>query len=416
MRIKALRGTKDILPAEVESWQALEEKAKGLCRVYGYQEIRTPLLEEAALFVRSVGSSSDIVRKQMYSFLDRKGRRLCLRPEGTASVVRAYLEHHLDKDSKLAKFYYFGPMFRAERPQAGRLRQFHHIGVEAIGSLSPYIDAEVISLAAAILQQAGINDFTVHLNSIGCAKDRKRFKQVLKRDLKRNLRLLCSECKARYSLNLLRIFDCKDSSCRKIIQESPAISDYLCRPCLSHFQQVKQILDSSYINYTQNPYLMRGLDYYNKTCFEIIHPALGAQNAVVGGGRYDDLTSELGGPQIPALGFALGIERLIALLKPKEIISARTLSTYVYVAAIGDNTRIEAFKVLQALRKQGISCEMDYLDRSLKGQMRQADRLSAKHVAILGEDELDKGTLILRDMDNKSQKEVKIERLVEEVK
>ncbi len=417
MKIKAIRGTKDILPKDSEIWCFIEEKAKSLCELYGYRQIRTPLLEEARLFARSIGEASDIVQKEMYSFLDRKKRLLCLRPEATASVVRAYLEHGLDKSAHLAKFYYFGPMFRAERPQAGRLRQFHHIGVEAIGSLSPYLDAEVISLAVKILQEIGLEDFSVQLNSIGCRKDRQKYKLILRKALKDKLKLLCSDCHSRYKVNLLRIFDCKNVACKKVTRRLPAIVDSLCPQCRGHFFKVKQIMNSLNISYILNPYLVRGLDYYTKTCFEFVHPHLGAQNAVGAGGRYDDLVSDLGGPEKPAVGFALGVERLIAAIASgKEAEQANKIFPSLYVAVIGDEARQLAFKVLHSLREQGISCEMDYHNKSLKGQMRQADKLRAKYVAILGETELKKEVVILRDMQNKRQKEVKIDKLAGELK
>lgn len=417
MEIKAIRGAKDILPKDVELWRSIEEKAKNLCEIYGYRQIRTPLLEEARLFARSIGEATDIVRKEMYSFLDRKKRLLCLRPEATASVVRAYLEHGLDKGAHPAKFYYFGPMFRAERPQAGRLRQFHHIGVEAIGSLSPYLDVEVISLAVKILQETGLEGFSVQLNSIGCRKDRQKYKLILRKALKSKLKLLCSDCHSRYKVNLLRIFDCKNAACKKVTRRLPAIVDSLCLQCRGHFFKVKQILDSLNIPYMLNPHLVRGLDYYTKTCFEFVHPRLGAQNAVGAGGRYDDLVSDLGGPEKPAVGFALGVERLIAAIAPgKEAEQANKIFPSLYVAVIGDEARQLAFSILRSLREQGIFCEMDYYNKSLKGQMRQADKLGAKYVAILGETELKKEVVILRDMQNKRQKEVKIDKLAEGLK
>jgi len=416
MKIKAIRGTKDILPKDSAIWHFIEEKAKSLCEVYGYREIRTPLLEEASLFQRSIGSSSDIVRKEMYSFRDRKKRLLCLRPEATASVVRAYLEHGLDNNPDPAKFYYFGPMFRAERPQAGRLRQFHHIGVEAIGSLSPYLDAEVIALALNILERLGIKNYTLHLNSIGCAKDREEHRVKLRRALKDKLKNLCSDCQKRYKLNLLRIFDCKNPTCKKITRRLPGTSACLCAECDEHYGQVQLALHSLGIiapTLRLNPHLVRGLDYYTKTCFEITHPNLGAQNALGAGGRYDDLVSDLGGPQKPAIGFALGVERMIATLESAKVKPASRIPSCLYIATIGEEAKREAFKKLNELRKKGISSQMCYQERSLKGQMRLADKLGFGCVAILGEEELKKDVIILRDMQNKTQKEIKIDKLDE---
>ena len=416
MKIKAVRGTKDILPKETAIWRFIEEKAKNLCRNAGYREIRTPLLEEARLFTRSIGKASDIVRKEMYSFLDRKKRHICLRPEATASVVRAYLEHDLDKTLQLAKFYYLGPMFRAERPQAGRLRQFHHIGVEAIGSSSPYLDAEVILLAIRILQEIGVKNFTLQLNSIGCQGDRQRYKSILKKALKDNLKLLCADCHNRYKTNLLRIFDCKNEACKRVTAGLPSIIDSLCPECAAHFLKLQQILSSLNVSYVLNAHLVRGLDYYSNTCFEITHPRLGAQNAIGAGGRYDNLVKDLGGPQKSGVGFALGLERLIAALEPQGTGPPAKDSPSVFIAVIGEEPRQAAFKLLHSLRESGIPSEMDYQDKSLKGQMRLADKLGLKYVAIFGEEELKKQTVILRDMRNKSQREIRIDNLDKELK
>ena len=418
MKIKAIRGTKDVLPKEAEIWRAIEEKAKSLCEVYGYRQIRTPVLEEAGLFTRSIGKASDIVRKEMYSFLDRKKRLLCLRPEATASVARAYLEHGLDADLTLAKLYYLGPMFRAERPQAGRLRQFHHIGVEAIGSSSPYLDSEIISLAARIIEEIGIRDFTIHLNSIGCQKDRSKYYLQLKVALKGKLKYLCPDCHSRFKKNPLRIFDCKNTDCRKIIRFLPAIEQYMCDECHQHYAVVDHILRHTLkIKCVHSPHLVRGLDYYTKTCFEITHPRLGAQDAIGAGGRYDNLIKELGGADKPAIGFALGIERLIAAIEPSNIESSESNTPCVYIATIGGKeVKEEAAKALDLLRRKNIPAEIDYLDKSLKAQMRGADKLGAKYVAILGEEELKKQVVILRNMQEKSQKEVSLDKLAEELK
>jgi len=415
MRIKAIRGTKDILPEETGVWSSIEKQASEVCEIHGYQQIRTPLLEEASLFQRSIGSSSDIVRKEMYSFLDRKKRLLCLRPEGTASVVRAYLEHAQDQDPNIAKFYYLGPMFRAERPQAGRLRQFHHIGVEAIGSLSPYLDAEVISLAINILRQLGVGNYTLLLNSIGCSKDRKKHKEKLQKTLESKLKDLCGDCQDRYKLNILRIFDCKNPNCKKITKSLPATDACLCSECAEHYSAVKGALESLGINYTISPHLVRGLDYYTKTCFEITHPALGAQNALGAGGRYDDLVKELGGPQKPAIGFALGIERIIASLEPEKTKTSKEHPNSCYIATLGEQAQKEGLKIVSALRAKKVPAQINYQNKSLKGQMRLANKLMFRYVVILGEDELKKNTVIVRDMKQKTQKELKIDNLVKEL-
>lgn len=413
MKIQAVKGTKDILPDEITIWRAIEKKAARVCADFAYREIRTPLLEEERLFSRSIGESSDIVRKEMYTLLDRKERRLCLRPEGTAAVVRAYLEHGLDTDSGTAKFFYLGPMFRAEQPQAGRLRQFHHIGAEAIGAAGPYMDIEVISLAVTILGQLGLQGYTLQLNSIGCPADRQRYKLVLENILESKLKLLCADCHSRYKINLLRIFDCKNPECRKVVEQLPGIIEYLCESCAQHFKCVQEGLKELIVEYIISPYLVRGLDYYTRTCFEIISPHLGAQNALGAGGRYDHLISDLGGPQRPAVGFALGIERLITALSAeaeqgKPTICLEPEPLQLFICALGEKAKQAVFPVIYRLRKDGISCEMDYQDKSLKGQMRLADKLGAVFAAILGEDELNKGTIILRDMQTKEQKEVEL--------
>ncbi len=416
MKIQALRGTKDILPEEAGLWSAIEAKAKALCRVFGYQEIRTPLLEEAGLFTRSIGKSSDIVRKEMYTFSDRKKRMLSLRPEGTACVVRAYIEHALDKTSQLTKLYYLGPMFRAERPQAGRLRQFHHIGVEAIGSADPYLDAEVIALAVKIIEQLGVKGYKLKLNTLGCEKDRKKYKTILREKLKQKLKLLCADCRARYKTNVLRVFDCKNPDCKNITQDLPGTDAHLCPECLKHHAQVKLALESLRINYVSAPHLVRGLDYYTRTCFEISHHNLGAQDAIGAGGRYDNLIGELGGPQTPAVGFALGIERVIAAMTPGEIKPGQTTGPCLYCAVMGPEAKKQGFHLLAGLRAEGISCEMDYQNKSLKAQMRQANKLAASYAAIIGEEELKKNTIILRDMQNKTQIETTTNQLVKELK
>ncbi len=416
MNIKAVRGTRDILPDESAIWSFIEKQARGLSELYGYREIRTPILEEARLFRRSIGEASDIVRKEMYSFIDRKKRLICLRPEATASVARAYLEHNLDKTLSLAKFYYLGPMFRAERPQAGRLRQFHHIGIEAIGSPSPYLDGEVILLALNMLQKIGVQDFTLQLNSIGCRKGRQNYLLILRKALKNKLKFLCPDCQSRYKVNILRIFDCKNEACKKITARLPVMAEHLCTECAEHFLQLKQILDSSGVDYLLNPHLVRGLDYYTKTCFEIVHPDLGAQNALGAGGRYDDLISDLGGPRTDAIGFALGLERILASLKHPRFKPATQTHPCVYIATIGAAAQRLAFQILRSLRSEDIVAEMNYQDKSLKGQLRLANKLGFKYVVILGEEELKTDTLILRNMQDQSQKKLKVDNLLKELK
>ena len=310
MSIKRLKGTQDILPQDVKLWQEIESKARKIFDVYGYQEIRTPIIEEAALFTRSVGTESDIVKKQIYSFQDQGERNICLRPEETASVCRAYIENQLDKTEGFVKLFYIGPMFRSERPQAGRFRQFHQIGVEVIGSYSVHLDAEVLTLLDNILKQAGISDCVFHINSLGCEKDKAAIKSRLKKDLKDNISALCQDCNRRYEANILRILDCKVASCRKII-DCVSLGDELCDECMSKFVQLKTLLDKAKIKYETDPKLVRGLDYYTGIVFEVKSKSIGAQDAIAAGGRYDNLIADLGGEPTGATGFAIGMERII---------------------------------------------------------------------------------------------------------
>jgi histidyl-tRNA synthetase len=405
--IKALRGMSDILPDEAGIWQFVENSAKVLLRQYGYEEIRTPILEEAALFTRSIGEESDIVQKQMYSFKDRGEREVALRPEGTASVVRAYLEHNLDKLSTVNKLYYLGPMFRNERPQAGRSRQFYQIGAEAFGSSSPLMDSEIICMMIKILESAGLLEAELKINSLGCDKDKKAFENSLKKALSGQLNCLCADCARRYEKNILRLFDCKNESCKQIFRTMPKIFDSLCRECKSDFDEIKNMLDNVGIKYTIAPFLVRGLDYYTGVVFEVTHKNLGSQDAVAAGGRYDNLVEELGGSKTPACGFAIGLERLIMAASGK--IGVKEDKAELFLIGLGQAAQKAAFKILTALRNKGVACQMGIDEKSLKSQMRFADKINAKRVLIIGEAELKTGMAVLRDMQNKTQKEIRLE-------
>ncbi len=415
MKIKATRGMADILPDEVSRWRYLEEKARGLFELYGYKEIRTPILEATPLFVRSIGKTTDIVSKEMYSFSDAKGRSLTLRPEETAPVVRAYLEHNLDKKVGFAKLYYIGPMFRSERPQAGRSRQFHQIGVEALGSLNPYLDGEVIMLVVAFLDEIGLSGYQIKLNSVGCKKCRPRYRAALKKALAKELKLLCKDCQRRFEVNVLRILDCKRDICRTVTRRTPAIIDWLCAGCRDHFNKVKDVLSSLRIPYQLDPHLVRGLDYYTKTAFEVVHPALGAQDAIGAGGRYDDLTQQMGGPEMGAVGMSIGIERVMMACEALDVKFPHFAPSTVYLATIGDTAYQRGYEILQLLRKAGLKAEIDYEGRSLKAQMRAANKMNSKYVIILGEDEVKKGVVTLREMASGEQFEVQLDRVVEEM-
>ena len=402
--LKALRGTKDILPSEVGLWQCIEKSARDIFAVYGYKEIRTPIIEEASLFIRSIGDTTDIVQKEMYVFTDRGGRNIALRPEATASIVRAYIENSLGQKEALSKLFYIGPMFRSERPQKGRQRQFYQLGVEAIGSDSAFIDVEVISLAVEFLKKIDITDFILKINTLGCDKDKKEIIEKYRKAVKPHLKSLCDECNQRYSKNVLRVFDCKNPECGKIV-EKIRISDSLCEDCFSHFEIVKKGLKDLKIDFEVDKKIVRGLDYYTKTVFEIVQKDLGAQDAICAGGRYNNLVKDMGGKDAPAIGFAFGIERLIMAMKES---SGSKAVLDIFVATAG-KTHQKAFIFMDELRRKGLSCDMDYEDKSLKAQMRRAEKLGARFVVIFGEEEIKQDKVILKDMESGEQKEVGID-------
>ncbi len=414
--INALRGTKDILPDEISLWQRIEAIGRDIFNIYGYKEIRTPIIEEASLFIRSIGGATDIVQKEMYVFTDRGGRSIALRPEATASIARAYIENSLFQvGGGVSKLFYIGPMFRSERPQQGRQRQFYQIGVEAIGSDNPLIDSEVIALAAGFLEQLGIKKFHVKLNSLGCQKDKISVMERHKESFRPHLEKLCKTCKDRFDKNVLRIFDCKEDAC-KAIAENIAVESALCGDCTDHFEKVKKGLDMIGIKYAVDHKIVRGLDYYTKTVFEITQDDLGAKDAICAGGRYNNLVKELGGKDMSAIGFAFGMERLALALKQSSSISFQPLAVNVFVAVTGDALYSEAFKLLDTLRRSGIASEIDYDAKSLKAQLRKAERLGAKFVIILGEEEFERGKLILRDMKNSSQNEMSLSEITAKLK
>ena len=413
MTITAIKGINDILPNAVGKWQLVESVARRVFTNFGYQEIRIPILEKTELFARSIGESTDIVEKEMYTFPDRNGQLLTLRPEATASVVRAFIQHRLHLQPSMRKFYTFGPMFRHERPQKGRYRQFHQINVEVFAIDDPMVDAEVIYMLLVFLEELHIPDITLHLNSMGCPDCRQPFRQSLTSYLDRVTAKLCSDCQRRSSTNPLRIFDCKVESCRQLVAKAPVLMDHLCDDCADNFQSVKEHLDSLGVSYTVDPHMVRGLDYYNRTTFEAITPHLGAQNAVGGGGRYDGLMKTLGGPDLPATGFAIGMERLILLLD--EQTDVETGPNRLFVACLGEEAQRSGFGLVQELRLRDLFVEMDYESRSLKAQMRRADKLSVTHVLILGEDELKKGSAVLRNMKAGTQEDIPLEGITEQI-
>ena len=408
---KRVSGTKDILPNEISSWQTIETRARKIFSLYNYQEIRTPIIEEALLFNRTLGETTEIVKKQMFLIHNQKDI-YALRPEGTASVVRSYLENNLDKEAGFTKLYYIGPMFRLERPQKGRLRQFHHIGVEVIGSPDASVDVEVISLADQLLKNFGISEYKIKINSLGCSKDKQALTLDLKDKLQKKSKELCTDCQERIGNNVLRVLDCKNEVCQKIIKPL-CLNHHLCPECFKHFDLVKDGLNNLNIIFEINPQLVRGLDYYNRTVFEITHSDLGSQDAIGAGGRYNNLVKELGGPDLSGIGFAFGIERL---LLTKNSLIEKTQKKLVYFISLGEASKSAGLKILNQLRAAEIPCDTNYLNKSLKGSLRAANDLGASIVLILGDDELKKNTISVKDMSKSTQKEIPIENLIEELK
>jgi len=411
LKYKAVRGTQDVLPDKMPLWRHLEETVRRRMKLYNYQEIATPTFERTELFIHSTGEGTEIVEKQMYTFLDKGERSLTLRPEGTPPVVRTYIQHNMGMKKSPQKLFYIGPMYRQESPQAGRLRQFHQFGAEAIGSIDPALDAETISLFLDICDDLGLKGLCLQLGSIGCPRCRPTYRQKLLGFFADKYDLLCADCKQRYQRNPLRILDCKDPTCRRITDEAPSMLDYLCDECAQHFRQLRVHLDALGIGYQVNRRLVRGLDYYTKTVFEVVSAQLGAQDALGGGGRYDGLVEELGGKPTPAVGFAAGIERILLAMEKGGCSYPEPLQPEVYVASIGEKAKQLAVRLLRELRTRGVIADTDYLDRSLKAQMRAANSLKAKYTVIIGQEELSRGKASVRNMRSSHQDEVEIENL-----
>jgi histidyl-tRNA synthetase len=410
--IKGVKGALDILPEESGKWQALEAVARDVLDRYGYGEIRTPAFERTELFVRGIGEGTDIVEKEMYTFQDRGGESLTLRPEATASLMRAYMEHNLAAKNSLVKFYLIGPMFRHERPQSGRFRQFHQIDAEAVGSPGPAVDAEVVAMLHHLLEAWGLQGISLHLNSIGDPNCRPAYRQAFVDYAEAHRSGLCPDCHVRLAKNPLRILDCKVPACQQIAAGAPPISAYLCEPCRDHFATVRRLLDGLKIGHIVNERLVRGLDYYTRTTFEFLNPALGSQNAVAGGGRYDGLVEEIGGPPTPAIGFAIGEERILASLAAGQVQQEAPSYTGVYVATAGAEAFPAAFDLVQTLRRRGLRAAVDLEARSLKGQLRQANKDRYRYSVILGSDELARGEATLKDMVSGEQRAVPLAEVV----
>ena len=401
--ITAIKGTQDILPAAVGRWQRVECVARDVCERYGYTEIRTPVIEREELFAKGTGESTDIVQKEMYSFTDKGGERVTLRPEATPSMVRAFVQNALEQELPFAKLYSLGPMFRYERPQKGRYRQFHQLDVEVFGIADPALDAEVIEMASTFVEELGIKAVELVINSVGCASCRPHFNDALLTALGEQVGQLCADCQRRAATNPLRIFDCKVQADQPIIEELPHSEDYLCSPCLHHFGVVKQQLDAFGLLYRVSHRLVRGLDYYTRTTFEFLGSSLGAQNALLGGGRYDHLVKQLGGPDRPGIGFAAGLERLVLAL-PDGVGEAAAADAF--VVAFGDASWPEARALARDLRKAGLQVLIDYEGRSAKSQMKRANRSGARRVLILGEDEIVSEKVTVKEMETGQQHKV----------
>ena len=416
MLTNAPRGTKDILPDSVGDWNYVEGEIRELCRRFGYSEIRTPIFEHTELFQRGIGEGTDVVDKEMYTFTDRGDRSITLRPENTASAVRAYLQNKLYAESNLVKLFYIGSMFRYDRPQAGRMREFHQFGVEALGEANPAVDAEVILLAMSLLEGLGLKDLELSINSVGCPKCRSKYRTMLQDFFRDKLDDLCEDCRSRFDRSPLRILDCKKDSDKPYMADAPKITDCLCDECSDHFARLKEHLANAGISFQHDPRLVRGLDYYTKTAFEIKYPPLGAQSAVAGGGRYDGLIEEMGGNPTPAVGFATGLERLLLALESQNLLPEKNRSVDAYVVALGEAAQSEGFKLLNNLRRAGLSAAMDFAGRSMKAQMKQANKLGARYALILGDDEIAEGVVMLRSMSDSQQEKVALAEVIEKIK
>ena len=406
--MQALRGTQDILPKQVYKWNYIENMIRHLCALYGYGEIRTPMFEDTRLFLRGIGDTTDVVTKEMYTFSDRGGRSITLRPENTASVVRSFLEHKMYGDQQVQKVFYIGSMFRYDRPQAGRYREFHQFGVEILGAKSPIADAECIALAYALFKRLGLNELKLYINSIGHSECRNTYRRKLIEFFEPKTEYLCDDCKERLHKNPLRILDCKEDCCKHASIGAPEITDYLCDDCHNKFEDVKKYLTSMGISYEVNPRLVRGLDYYTNTAFEIQYTPLGSQSAICGGGRYDGLVEAIGGPTTPGIGFAVGMERLLLALESQHLIPEPKETKHIYIAAIGKEAMNLGIRLQKELRDKEIRAEIDLQEKSLKGQMKYAGKTNASMTIIIGESELVDGIVQIKDMNTGIQQKINI--------
>lgn len=405
--IKKPRGTEDILPKDAAAWNLIETTARNICKKYGYKEIRTPVFEETALFSRGVGDTTDVVQKEMYTFNDKGGRSITLRPEGTASLARSYIENSLYANPQPTKLYYLITCYRYEKPQAGRLREFHQFGIECFGSENSSADAEAITLAVDFLNELKISGLSLNINSIGCPECKPKYNAALKEYFNSHIDELCETCRDRLDKNPMRILDCKSPVCHGIADKAPKMIDYLCDDCRDEFESLKKYLDAVNIQYTVDPNIVRGLDYYTRTVFEITSDALGAQSAVCGGGRYNGLVEELGGKPTPGIGFAIGIERLILILKNQGN-ELNDSCPDIFIASIGNKADVFTQKLVHDLRNLGICAERDLCSRSVKAQMKFANKLGARYSIVLGDDEVNSGKASIKDMENGSEYDIEL--------
>ncbi|MCQ2550887.1 MAG: histidine--tRNA ligase [Clostridia bacterium] len=415
MLTNAPKGTKDMMPEEAYKWHYVEKKWKETCDKFGFKEIRTPMFEHTELFNRGIGDTTDVVQKEMYSFNDHGNRNITLKPEGTSPAVRAFLEHKQYAEVQPVKVYYDIPCFRYEKPQSGRLRQFHQFGIETFGTPNMMADAEIICLGHDFLKGMGIKDITLEINSVGCPECRAKHRAALKEFLLPKYDELCDTCKSRFDKNPMRILDCKSPIDQALVEGAPMMLDYLCDGCKKDFEDLQANLDAMGIKYVVNPKIVRGLDYYTKTAFEFVTTSLGAQGTVCGGGRYDNLAEEVGGLPIPGVGFGLGKERLLMLMEANGVEIPKPAGVDVFIAVLGDRAKTYGLKLLRDLRLKGVKAEMDTLGRNIKGQFKYADRLNAKYTVVIGDNELDEGVVQVKDMAKSEQRPVKLEDLAEEL-
>ena len=412
---RAIKGTNDVLPEESHIWQFVESKMLHTATQFGFKEIRVPVFEHTEVFLRSVGDTTDVVQKEMYTFDDKGGRSITLRPELTAGVIRSSIEKGLVNGALPQKLCYIGGCYRYEKPQAGRLREFHQFGVECVGAAAPNADAEVISLAKAVLENIGIKEISLEINSIGCPTCRKEYHKALKEYFSANSNDLCDTCKDRLDRNPMRILDCKSPICKEIAKKAPVVIDYLCDDCKEHFESVKNHLNAMNIDFKVNPKIVRGLDYYTRTVFEFVSGDIGAQSTVCGGGRYDGLIAQMGGPQTPSLGFAMGIERLMMVLSAQKAELPEPPTCDLFIATLGEKASLKASALCRELRDEGYKVQTDICGRGLKAQMKYANKIGAKFTVVLGDNEVDSGEALLKKMSDSSERKINLSEIVLEL-